>query len=336
MSILTKESDYHDLLTRIKSIIKNKELLYASILVVIIFSIFAPRFFSLDNISNILMTASIGGVLSLGLSFVMMGGDFDLSFATACGLLNVINMILLNYGFNMYLVFIISILLGIVWQLFNACLIVKIKIHAFIATIATLNIAKGFIYWITKGQTFYGKYPPAITIISRTMLLKVIPVCACIFAFLGVIAYLIGNHTKYGRYLYAIGSNSDAARYVGIKVDVCRIKAFILNGIFMGIAAIMLSSRLTSAPATGGDGYQMTVIGAAFLGATVFRLGVVNIGGSILSILLLVIVDNGLVMLNVPFYYQYLVQGLIIISAVSFISFRNRKGGMAGKGPAIM
>ncbi len=334
LSTVTKQKT--SILQRVGAVIRDRELFFASLLLVFLFSITAPRFFSTANITNIFMTASIGGVLTLGLSFVMMSGDFDLSFATACGLLNVINMVLIDAGYNMYLVLLFSIVLGVVWQLFNAFLVVKVRVHAFIATIATWNMAKGFIYWITKGQTFYGKYPPALTIIGRETIFKMVPICAILFGICAVLAYLLGNHTKFGRYLYAVGSNPEAARYVGINVDSIRIKAFILNGICMGIASIILSSRLTSAPATAGDGFQMTVIASVFLGATVFKTGVANVGGSILGIFLLGIVENGLVMLNVPFYYKYLVQGLIIIGAVSFISLKNRQKGTAGKGPAIM
>jgi ribose/xylose/arabinose/galactoside ABC-type transport system permease subunit len=320
---------------KVGKIIKDKELFYGSIVLIIFFSIVAPMFFTLDNISNILRSASVGGMLTLGLAFVMMTGDFDLSFGTATGLLVVTCMIMLDAGYPLGLTFGIMIIMGITWELFNALLVVGIKMHAFVATIASLSLVKGFIYWITKGQTVYGHFPKALPLIGRGNVFEAIPICALIFLFFAMGAYILANNTKFGRHLYAVGNNPEAASYAGIKVTRCRILAYVLSGFCLGIAAIILASMLTSAPVGAGDGFQMTVIASCFLGATVFKPGVVNIGGSVLSIFLLGIVENGFIMLDFPFYFRFIFQGLIIIAAVAFISLKNRKLGIAGKGPAI-
>jgi len=309
--------------------VKDKELFVASILMVIVFGVAGTRFFTLDNIANILRSVSIGGILTLGLSFVMIAGDFDLSFGTAAGLLVVIEMIMLDRGVNMIVVFLVMMTLGILWQFINAVLVVKVKMPAFIATIATWNMARGLIFWITKGKTFYGDYPDAFALVGRENVLVFLPICAIVFAALGFLAYMLGNHTKFGRHLYAVGGNPEASRYAGINSDRVRITAFLMSGLAVGVSSIILGSELCCAPAGAGDSFQMQAIAAAYLGATVFKPGSVNIGGSILGSFLLVIIENGLVMMNVPFYYKYLIQGLIIVGAVSFITIKKRNSSIA-------
>jgi len=311
---------------------KNRELLFGFALLVIFFSVMSDSFFSTSNITNILLTTSIGGVLSLGLTLVMMTGDFDLSFASAVGLINIFILVLLNQGFSLWLVFLFAIVAGIVWAGINGILVVKLGMHAFVATIATWTVCKGIIYWISGGATYYGDYPKSLSIIGRGTV-GIIPISSIIFLIITIMIILLANYSKFGRRMYAVGNNSEAAEYVGINSKKTRMIAFLLEGSLIGFAAIILASKLCSGPASGGDGFQMNVIASAFLGATVFRPGLVNIGGSILGIFLLSVIENGLIMLNVHFYFKYIIQGLIIIAAVAFISLRSKK---KNEGPPII
>jgi len=313
-----------------KNIFKNNELLVAFIVLIVFFGIGSDRFLCIENITNILRNSSITGVLALGLVLVMINGDFDLSFASAVGLFNLVGLVLIDRGMNMWIVFLLMIIGGILWSLFNSFLVVKVGIHAFIATIATWNISKGLIYWINKGRTFYGNYPDNLVIIGRRTVFGVIPINVFIFIVIAVLIYILANKTKIGRHLYAIGSNKQAAEYVGINSNKYRYLAYILHGFCIGIASIMLCSKLASGPASAGDGYQMTVIAAVFLGATVFKLGFVNVGGGILGILILTVIENGLIMLDVPFYFKYIVQAIIILLSVSLIFLKSK-----GQGPKI-
>jgi len=311
---------------------KNRELLFGFALLVIFFSVMSDSFFSTSNITNILLTTSIGGVLSLGLTLVMITGDFDLSFASAIGLINIFILVLLNQGFSLWLVFLFAIVAGIVWAGINGILVVKLGMHAFVATIATWTVCKGIIYWISGGATYYGDYPKSLSIIGRGTI-GIIPISSIIFLIITIMIILLANYSKFGRRMYAVGNNSEAAEYVGINSKKTRMIAFLLEGSLIGFAAIILASKLCSGPASGGDGFQMNVIASAFLGATVFRPGLVNIGGSILGIFLLSVIENGLIMLNVHFYFKYIIQGLIIIAAVAFISLRSKK---KNEGPPVI
>lgn len=310
--------------------IRNKELLIALVLILIFSSIMSPTFLTMSNISNILRSIAMTGTLALGLTFIMINGDFDLSFASAVSLINLIGLIVIDKGVNLFIAFLFMIVLGIAWELLNAFLVVYLKMHAFVATLATWTLADGFIYWINKGRTFYGYYPDALTYIGRHTYFNILPVNALIFIIIAIIAILIANYSKYGRWLYAVGSNSEAAEYCGIKVNRVRVMSFLFDGLTVGIAAIMMASRMASAPATAAAGSQMTVISSAFLGATAFKVGQVNVGGSILGIILLGVISNSLIMLNVPFYFQDIIQAIIIIVAVAIIANRAE-----GKGPAV-
>jgi len=317
--------------SNLKKMMKGKGLFVIFLVVFLFLSIASDRFLSSENIANILRNTSIAGMLSLGLTIIMVSGEFDLSFGGAVSLINLMAMILFDQGYNIVLVFIFIVIASILWQMFNALLVVKFRMHAFIATIASLTMSKGFIYWITKGSTFYGDYPDYLTVLGRHTFVGILPANALVFIILAFVIYMFLNKSKYGRYLYAIGSNPEASEYVGIQVNKYRVLAYVLGGFCFGIATITLCSKLATAPATAGDGFQMQVISSAFLGAAAFRVGKVNVSGSILAIFILTTIQNGLIMLSVPFYFQYIVEGLILITAVTFVS-RNAK---AGEGPSI-
>ena len=319
------------MLGRVGRLLKGKELLVIYVLIVAVVGVASDRFLSVDNVANILRNTAIGGILALGLTLVMVSGDFDLSFGGAVSLLNLLALILLDKGLNLYLVFALLLVGGVLWELFNALLVVRFKMHAFIATIATMTLSKGFIFWITKGSTYYGSYPDQLTYLGRHAFFDVLPANALIFIVLAVTVYLLLNRSRFGRHLYAIGGNAEAAAYVGIRVNRHRVVSYALSGVCVGIATVTLCSKLATAPSTAGDGYQMTVISAAFLGAAAFRVGMVNVAGSILAIFILTTIENALIMLSVPFYFQYIVQASILICAVNFVSRKNKKGA----GPAI-
>ena len=310
----------------IPKMLRKWGLLFGLMLLILIFSLSAERFFTVMNIANILRQASIIGIMALGVTFALMVGDFDLSFATLAGLLNVINIILIINGWNIILVFMLTMVMGIIWGLFNSFLIVKTGIHAFIATLSTMTIAKGIIYWITRGKTVYGQYPEILTVIGRKKIIfNVLPICALIFIALAVITYILADHTKTGRYLYSVGGNPEAARFSGIKVGFYRVLGITASSSCAAIAAIILTSKLTSAPPDAGDGYLMSVIPVVFLGTVFLKPGSVNIAGTVVATLLIAVIENGLIMLNVPFYFKYIVHGTVIILAIASITGAGRK-----------
>ncbi len=310
----------------VADILRKWGLLIGLILLMIIFSISANRFFTVSNIANIIRQASIIGIMALGVTFALMVGDFDLSFATLAGLLNVINIILIINGWNIFLVFLLTLAIGTGWGLFNSFLIAKIGIHAFIATLSTMTIAKGIIYWITKGKTVYGDFPEILTVVGRKNIFSnTVPICALIFLVLAVIAYIIADHTKIGRYFYSVGGNPEAAKYSGINVKYYRVLGITASSFCSAIAAFIISSKLTSAPPDAGEGYLMSVIPVVFLGTVFLKPGSVNIAGTVVATLLIAVIENGLIMLNVPFYFKYIVHGAVIIIAITSITGGGKK-----------
>jgi len=312
--------------TAIEKVLQKWGLLLGLVLLIVIFSLSANRFLTIQNVANILRQATIIGIMALGVTFALMVGDFDLSFASLAGLLNVINIILIINGVSLFATFLITVTIGILWGLLNSFLIVKIGIHAFIATLSTMTISRGIIYWITRGKTIYGQYPEVLTIIGRkNILFDIFPICAIIFLTLAVITYLIADHTKIGRYLYAVGGNPDAAAFSGIPVGLYRVIGITASSFLSAIAAIIITSKLTSAPPDAGEGYLMSVIPVVFLGTVFLRPGNVNIAGTIVATLLIAIIENGLIMLNVPFYFKYIVHGMVIILAITSITGAGKK-----------
>ena len=301
-------------------------LLIGLILLTLVFGLTARNFLTVRNVSNILRQGTIIGIMAVGMSFAMIVGDFDLSFASLAGLLNVIAILFINRGASPVLVFALTLCIGIFWGIANGILVVKVGIHAFIATLATMTIARGIIYWITRGKTLYGPYPESLTVIGRgNILYDTVPIATIIFVVVAIVAYILANHTKVGRYFYSVGGNPLAARYSGIKVDLYRMAGIAASSFCAAVAAMILTSKLTSAPPDAGEGYLMSVIPVVFLGTTFLKPGVVNIGGTVVATILMAVIENGLIMLNVPFYFKYMIQGAIIILAIASITGGGKK-----------
>lgn len=305
------------------SLMKGKgRILVALIVLFVALSIASDSFLSRNNMLNILRQISTNAIVSFGMTLVILIGGIDLSVGSVMALVSMMTCgMITNAGLPIWLAVIIGLLLGAFLGFINGGIIAKTTVPPFIVTLATMSMARGAAYLYTNGKpirvldggfnkianTFIG--PVAMPIVYMVVLLLVIMV--------------ILSMTKFGRRIYAVGGNEQAAIFSGLPVERVKILVYVLSGTLAGIAGIVLSARMyTGQPATG-EGSELIAIASVVLGGTRFTGGVGSAGGTIIGCLLIGLINNGLNMLNVSSYVQTIIMGAVILLAVYFDSLRN-------------
>jgi rhamnose transport system permease protein len=317
-----------------RSFIKDYILIVAIVGAMIIFSILNPSFISIDNLFSIVRQASIAGLLALGLNIIVITGGFDISLAAIANFASVVPIALIMVNFeNIYLLWIIGILMGIALSMINAVFIVFLGVPAFIVTLGMMSLATALSRALTRGGiTMYPKALPAgFTVLGKYDIFHLIPVPVLIFIISAIIILILVEYTPFGRKLYAVGSNPDASNHVGIKVKSVKMKAFLITGILYGIGGVTMSAMFGSCNAAMGNAYQMPGIISVFLGATFLSIGHPNIRGTIVSVFLLTILVNGFAMVGLPFFLRTIIQGLILLVAIGYQKFGKEKYGIASQ-----
>jgi len=292
-------------------------------LMIIFFSLKTPRFMSITNIINLLRQISILCLLSTGLTFCMILNEFDLAIGEMCGFSGVLVASLLLAGYNQVAAIFIVLLTGIVFGLINGLIVTKLRIDSFIVTLAMSTTILGCNYFITKGKPVYGEFPAGFIALGQGNLFSIpYPVIiALVVLFLGIV---FTRKTKYGRYMYAIGGNIVAARYSGIATDRYRILGLVLSQFCAAIGGIVLASRLGSGQPTAGSGYLMNCFATVFLGTAIFGRKIPNLLGTFIGVVVIGVLDNGLTMIAIPYYYEYIIQGIVLIGAVALTRIQTK------------
>lgn len=286
------------------------------ILLFAFFSIKSEAFLSVSNILNLLRQTSITGIISLGMTIVMLTGGIDLSVSSVVALSSMsCSILMVNYGVNMYVAILVSLVVGMLSGFVNGCLITYIRIPPLIATLGTQTAIRGLAYITTDGYTVYG-FPEAFGFIGKGYV-GAIPMPVIIMVVTLAIGWYVINQTKFGRYLYAIGGNGEAARLSGININRKMVTAYIISGMLAALAGVVELSRLNSGQPNAGEGYEMSAITAVVLGGISVSGGEGKFSGVIFGILIMGILSSGLVMMNVSTYYQQLIRGLVLIFAIS-------------------
>ena len=281
----------------------------------------SPSFLTWRNIRNVFMQNAITGIIVASMTIVMIAGGIDLAVGNQLSFLGCLLAVLINKGipegWSVLIVLAISTLLCAI----SGLIIANTTAQPFIITLGFMSVYKALAL-ITAG----GSDIPIRSFqwLGQTQLLGVI-IPVWIFLFLFLIVALVLQFTKFGRSVYSLGSNEQAAYISGIPVKRLKVIVYAINGLFIGLAAAAMLSRLGSAVPTMADGYEMTVIAACAIGGITLTGGEGSALGSFLGLLFLGIVRNGLNMMSVPTFYQYLVNGTIIVIAVLLSNYNSRK-----------
>jgi len=273
-------------------------------------------FLTSKNLLNVVRQVSVNGVIAVGMMFVLLTGGIDLSVGSVVALAGVISATFAHPGeYPLIVPILLGLLVGLIVGGINAFFVVKTKIVPFIATMGMLSIAKGVALVISKGRPI-SNLSDSFCFIGSGNVFGFFPLLSLIMICCFIVGGIIQRRTRLGRYIFAIGGNENAARVSGIKVDACKAAVYIFSGFFAAIAGIVLAGRITTGSPASGEGYELDAIASVVIGGTSLNGGVGSIWGTLIGVLIIGILHNGMDLLNVSSYYQKITQGAIIILAV--------------------
>jgi len=301
------------LLTRVSEV-RNLGLVGVLAILGIIGAITADTFWTRSNLLTILQQASVIGVISVGMTFVIIGGGIDLSVGKVMALASVWSTTVATQSYGPVVMVLCALLVGMGAGLVNGLLIAYGQLVPFIATLAMLAAARGLAERISKKQTQLVTQD-AINNLATTKPLG-ISLLVWIFAVVAVVGWIVLNRTTYGRRTFAIGGNLEAARLAGIHVRRHTASLYVLSGLCVGIAAIMITSLTTTGSSTHGDLYELDAIAAVIIGGTLLTGGRGTIAGSVLGVLVFTTISNLFILNNLQTETQNIAKGVIIVIAV--------------------
>ncbi len=300
------------------------KLVIAVIVLYIGMAITIPYFFEFNNFINILNAMAINGIIAFGMTLVIITGAIDLSVGSLVALTSVIICELINMGINPWLSVLAAMLACVGVGLVNAFFIAKLKITAFIITMGTMNVARGLAYIIIGGKPkpFEAE---SIRFFGRLRIFGVIPFAVVVVLVLLVVTWYVLKYTQFGRNVYAIGNNAETARLSGINVLKTQTLVFVIMGIFSSVAGFLLTAQSYSGIPQAGEGYELDAITAVVLGGTAMTGGSGTVLGTMLGAFVVAVVINGMNLTSVPYFYQLLVKGIIVIIAMVIAQTRTRR-----------
>lgn len=306
----------------ISSLLEVAGILPILIIICILFAFLSPNFLTADNIVNILRQSSINIVLATGMTFVILTGGIDLSVGSMLGVSAVVALLVSLLPALSWAAVPAALLAGLLLGLVNGAIITFLDVPPFIVTLGSLTALRGVAFLVAKGTTLINR-DINFAWVGNTYI-GPIP-WLVIIALLTVIAsWFVLRQTVLGVQIYAVGGNDRAARLTGIKVNRVLLFVYGISGLLAGLAGIMSASRLYSASGILGQGYELDAIAAVILGGTSFTGGIGTIGGTLLGALIIAILNNGLTLLNLSYFWQLVVKGLVIILAVVIDRLRRR------------
>ncbi|HVG49252.1 MAG TPA: ABC transporter permease [Rubellimicrobium sp.] len=296
----------------------------------LVFAITNENFLTQLNLFNVARQVSITGLIALGMTFVILTAGIDLSVGSLlafCGMVAAVvakggtaNTLSLSsnagtgYGWGAALIAAVAV--GTLAGLVQGLIITRLKVPPFVVTLGGLTIFRGLTLTLSGGGPISG-FTPGMRWFG-TGLVGPVPVPVLIFGLAALLCHVVLRYTRFGRAVYAVGGNAEAARLSGVRVDRVLVSVYMIVGFFAGLAAFVLSARLNSAEAVAGIGYELTVISAVVIGGTSLFGGIGGVGGTVVGAALIGVLVNGLVLNNVSSYTQQVTIGLILIAAVAF------------------
>lgn len=316
-------SDRHAANAAFRQVMKQYGGIFLSLIVLcVIFSITNQRFMSVANFLNVLQQVSVIAIAAFGMTWVILLGEIDLSIGSIIAVAGMVGAQCFAFGMGFVPALVLTLAAGALLGLANGVLTAKFLLPSFIVTVATMGIYRGMVSLPTNGAPAMIMEPTWTAIGTRSFI--GIPIVIWVVAVLFLFNHILLSKTKFGRRAYLTGGNREAALYSGIKVDRLKIIIFMISGIMAAISGILLSSRLFSAQTNAGMSYELDAIAAAVLGGTSLAGGVGTMIGTLIGALIIGVLNNGMNMLSVPYFYQLIVKGLVILVAV-YLDVRSKR-----------
>jgi ribose/xylose/arabinose/galactoside ABC-type transport system permease subunit len=297
---------------------------FVMLIMIVGLSIVVPSFRTTDNVLSILVQVSINGILALGMVFVMTAGGIDLSIGSLLALTSSIVGMMLIWTNSIFLACIVALAATTIFGFLNGFLVARFNMFPFVVTLATQLVIRGVAYLITGGYA-HSLANDSFKTIGTGRLFNAIPYPVIILLMVIVVAKFLLHNTKLGRYIFAVGGNINAATASGVNVLKTRINSYIISGLCCGIAGVIMTSRINAVQPNIGVGYETDAIAACVIGGTSFAGGVATIPGTVIGIIIIGLIYNGMTLIGISSYWQTITKGLLIIGAVMLDLFINKK-----------
>ncbi len=303
------------------------------------FSLFEPKFLNPLNLFNVMRQISITGLMAIGMTFVILTAGIDLSVGSLLAFAGLVGALVAKGGFEdrfavgasvaagnpFWMALLTALAVGLVGGGIQGLAITRLRVPPFVVTLGGLQAFRGAALLFSGGGPISGFSPDYTWWGQARVFNGLVPIPVFIFIAFAILAHFVLRRTKFGRHVYAVGGNPTAAELSGVNVKGVTTAVYIISGFFAGLAAFVLSARLNSAEAVAGIGFELTVIAAVVIGGTSLFGGVGTIFGTVIGAMLIGVLTNGLVLLNVPSSLQMVVIGVILVLAVAFDIYVERR-----------
>lgn len=314
--------------------LREQGIVLALILLFLGFSLATPHFLRATNLLNVLRQVSLLGIISIGMTMVIISGEIDLSVGAVYGIAAVTCGLLMRSGYSIWFAMIVAIAVGMLVGFSNGMLVNYVKISSLIVTLGMLNVVRGSYLLVTQGlpvflspQTVRDPRLPVFFFLGQGRILDLVPMLAILFISVVIVGYFICHRSLFGFYLRAVGGNARAARASGINVERTKTLAFMFISTLAALAGILNLSFLSSVQGIVGSGLELDVIAATVIGGTSLAGGEGTILGTVIGVLIIGILRNGLVLLGIsPFWQVTLIGGIIIGAAAIDVITRRTRG----------
>ena len=300
-------------------------LVFVILALILVLALLSDRFLALGNQMNITRQASVFLIIAVGATFVIASRGIDLSVGSALGLVGCVMATIIDAGVPVPLAIVAALIMGAGIGAINGLIITKLNVNPLIATLGMLVALRGLTH-LYMGSNTVTRLPESLKFLGQGFV-GPLPMAAIIAGLTALAGWWLFNHTRFGRYTTAIGSNEAACGLTGIHVDRQKILIYAFQGMCVGLAAVVIVGRLNAASPTLGLNYELHIIAGVVLGGTALYGGVGTIIGSVLGILTIGIVENGMVLIGADFHSQRVLIGVLLVAAVAYQGYRRRRLG---------
>ena len=290
-----------------------------------ILSVSSDVFLTPANLFSVMRSFSLTAIMAIGETMVILTGGIDLAVGSTMGLASLLTALLIRDGHPVWMAVVAGLLSGALVGLVNGLMITKLRLPPFIATMGTMSIGRGLMYWITHGWSITLPLEESAFLFVGQGYVGPVPVPVIIMFAMVLVSALFLSRTFLGRYVYAVGGNEQAARLSGIRVDAVKVLVYTLSGICSAVAGLILLARMVSAQPMAGLGAELPVIAAAAIGGTSLSGGEGTILGGLMGAALMGVLTNGMILVGIDTYAQQAVTGTVIIIAVALDMWRQRR-----------
>src|SRR5215471_15644921 len=314
-----------NLFAKVRVLLSNQAVSMSAILILMWFllSLLSPYFFTVANLSEITLQTAVIGIIAAGQTLVILSGGIDLSVGSVFAASGVAGGLAFHATGNLWPALGTTFFTGAALGALNGLFITRLRVPPFIATLGMLGMARGLALILSRGIPIFGLSKDYLWI-GQGKLFNLIPIPTLILLAVFALVFFIARYTRFGRFVYATGSNAEAAELSGINLDRVILGTYSLSGLLCGVAAVIEAARLATIQPAGGNGYELLAIGAVVIGGTSLFGGEGNVIATLIGALIETTIRNGLNLLGVNAFWQYVVNGAVIIAAVAVDQWRRR------------